>query len=400
MQSYCFRAWMRHLVLILVPLSSLLAIAAYGQGGITVIDESEPPPAAQSTDGNEEEIVIDFFGEEESEADKAGEQAPAEATIEVDTASGNNEHGLTQAQLNSMVIIEGDNGVGSGFIAKIKDVHFVVTNIHVLAPNSTLKITNVQGKKIPVGPIFAAVDHDVAIIRIEEQPNALEIANNVSSETTIGDDIITPGNESGGGVITETKGRIRGIGPRLIEVDSKFVQGNSGSPILHKQSGKVIGIATYAIVYNMDKLREAANLEETRWFGYRLDTISQWQGIDWDTFREESKQFSEIQSTTESFISLLAGEGSMGHSDIDDAYRIFRRDVSRDDMHAQFYLRAIQRLTRRMVGITESDLSEFEEKVRTDYFQRELKKQKKYREVIREFLRKYDREIAEMRSNY
>ncbi len=44
-----------------------------------------------------------------------------------------------------------------------------------------------------------------------------------------------------------SRGRSRGSDRALVEVDAKFVEGNSGSPIIHVKTGKVIGIATFAL---------------------------------------------------------------------------------------------------------------------------------------------------------
>ena len=61
----------------------------------------------------------------------------------------------------------------------------------------------------------------------------------------IGDAIVVLGNSGGGGVVTKLEGKLVGIGPDRIEVSAEFIPGNSGSPIIHVPTGKVIGIATY-----------------------------------------------------------------------------------------------------------------------------------------------------------
>jgi hypothetical protein len=213
---------------------------------------------------------------------------------------------LTADQINALVLIEGEQGRGSGFVAKLHNQYFVVTNQHVLSGNPKFTLTGADGTVYPTnGTIYAAVDYDVAIIRIPAAKHALEVLDDPLTGTKPGDPVIVPGNSDGAGVIKQLHGTVLGAGPKLVEVDAKFVHGNSGSPIIHQPSGKVIGVATYVSKYHLDDLQKAADYRQLHWFGYRLDNIKKWEPIDWDRYTREGEEYEQIKSLTNSLIGAM-----------------------------------------------------------------------------------------------
>ena len=94
-------------------------------------------------------------------------------------------------------------------------------------------------------------------------------------------------------------GKIVGIGPDLVEVDAPFVPGNSGSPIVHLKSGKVIGVATYTVTRQYD-LASDRKLENpvVRRFAYRLDNVKTWQPVNWKFFGAQAAQMQNIETLT------------------------------------------------------------------------------------------------------
>jgi hypothetical protein len=243
---------------------------------------------------------------------------------------------LTSEQMASIVLIEGDDGVGTGFIARLRGVDFVVTNVHVIGGNKTLRAKTLTGVTVQLGAIFAASGRDVAILRIEGEnaAPALKIADDPLKSAKLGDKIAVVGNRRGGGVATQLAGAIRGLGPDRLEIDAKFQPGNSGSPIIHLASGEVIGLAAYAELRDLDvmdifdDLRPAPSDElggsngdpfapksnqvgnvgaeaqpqfrktEQRWFGFRLDGVSQWEAIQLTKWNAQAKQIADFQQDT------------------------------------------------------------------------------------------------------
>jgi hypothetical protein len=110
------------------------------------------------------------------------------------------------------------------------------------------------------------------------------LLEDLSKHVAQGDKLTIPGNSEGDGVVTQTHGQLLAIGGQRIETDCPVYPGNSGSPIIHRKSGKVIGVLTEAERLIFDEFtkhsfkdKKSAIKSEVRYFGYRLDTVSSWR---------------------------------------------------------------------------------------------------------------------------
>lgn len=212
-----------------------------------------------------------------------------------------------QVPSNALVIIDGGNVTGSGFIAKIKDLYFIVTNTHVIAPNKRNRFRTLNGVELtPQEPIFVSKDRDLAILRIETQSHYFEICETVHQTIHIGDWVVVPGNSQGAGVATRLEGRVQGIGPDRIEVDAKFVPGNSGSPIIDPRSGEVIGLASYAKVPRQNnQLEEDSPFSTTRRFAYRIDNNTEWQAVSQKDLFAQNAKLQQFIQRSEAFANII-----------------------------------------------------------------------------------------------
>jgi len=148
--------------------------------------------------------------------------------------------------------------------------------------------------KFKPGAAMVAVGHDIILLEVQEGGNGMPIIESFENEVAVNDSIAVSGNTGGSDVVTLINGKVVGIGPNRIEISAEIEHGNSGSPILHLPTGKVIGVATYA---TKDELLSGE--KKVRRFGYRLDTVKQWQPVDWGRFYAEADKLEKIQSTTE-----------------------------------------------------------------------------------------------------
>jgi len=96
-------------------------------------------------------------------------------------------------------------------------------------------------------------------------------------------------------------GQIVGHRPAKVEVNAKFVHGNSGSPIMTLSPVKSSGLHVCP-AGQTDVLQQAANASPLHWFGYRLDTIKQWEELDWKRFSSEGQQLAKAEALDNSFI--------------------------------------------------------------------------------------------------
>jgi hypothetical protein len=132
-----------------------------------------------------------------------------------------------------------------------------------------------------------------------------------------------------------TGGKILGIGPERIEFDNPIYHGNSGGPVFHTKSGKVLGVVTEAMkVLNADDLdrtsfasRNSAIGGTMRYFGLRLDTVTAWVPIDWQLFQNESAFLDNFHQESRCLDSYLNAANNSGDNESrgDDA-NLFRQD--------------------------------------------------------------------------
>ena len=198
--------------------------------------------------------------------------------------------------LDAVVIVAGRDGAGTGFLCRFHNNTFVATNQHVLEVGSPLTLRTRRGEAIRTGRIFAATDADIALIECAAPPantSTLEIATLPDPAIKKDAPTLVPGNSKGDGVVTQTTGRLLAIGPQRVEVDNPVYPGNSGSPIIDLASRKVIGVLTEVELVSFSEFEKASfrsknsALKSTvRYFGHRIDSVQQWEGLDWNVFQQ------------------------------------------------------------------------------------------------------------------
>ena len=207
----------------------------------------------------------------------------------------------SQTLQGALLVVTSKEGAGSGFVAKLGGHDYLITNAHVIAGASQLKMELLSGEALTPGKGRLAVGHDIATFETASAPMSLEVSTQVGQDVSIGDEIVIYGNSQGASVVTELRGKVIGIGPYEIEVDAPFVPGNSGSPIIHLKTGKVIGIASYIRTQKADDLSKDSGIKEVRRFGYRLDTVTQWQDLNWPAFQREAALVHSIEEFTDDY---------------------------------------------------------------------------------------------------
>ena len=219
---------------------------------------------------------------------------------------------LTPAQAHAVVVIKGDRGEGTGFLARTKDGPAVITNLHVIDANPHLRILTTTGAEIAVLSLKGASDRDLAMFMIQDNHyNYLDLADDVAGTARKGDATITPGNSEGGEVVLDTKGGLQGIGPDRVEITNPIYHGNSGGPVFDLTTGKVIGVVSFgAPTHPTDELDKASAASANsaisgamRYFALRVDTVPAWETYDQTRFLAEStflRNFEEINRCLDS----------------------------------------------------------------------------------------------------
>lgn len=178
---------------------------------------------------------------------------------------------------DSVVVITGDMGSGTGFIVEMDGATWLMTNEHVVSGQGRIKASTLSGKRIiPTDRVDIAINRDLIRYKIEGGYKALKWR---SSELAMNEPVWVFGNSDGSGVVTSISGYIIGLGPDKIEVSARFVSGNSGSPVVDK-NGDVVGVATFAESKRnyTDWAKVGTRFNEVRRFA---ETIG---GVEWEPF--------------------------------------------------------------------------------------------------------------------
>ncbi|MES2439887.1 MAG: serine protease [Verrucomicrobiota bacterium] len=200
---------------------------------------------------------------------------------------------------NAVLIIEGDQSVGTGFIVSADGKKYVYTAAHVFSGNSKLTIRNASGtgfKKF--GDLEAAEGADLVRLEIlEEVKDSLEIYPETSL-LHLNTRIAALGNGGGNGVVSVEQGRILGTSGDSLEVDAGIIQGNSGGPVIEQSSGKAVGLVTHLTSGRKDLWSEGTRQGEVRRFACRLNKEWKWKVMKIGTFLAEGKSAAEFDAFT------------------------------------------------------------------------------------------------------
>lgn len=199
---------------------------------------------------------------------------------------------LTKEQSNAVLLITTDSGAGSGFACTYRNREFVATNLHVLQGSKPPTIKAQNGAVIKLGDsMVLALDADIAMIAIignfekDYGINPLPVSENVHDETSVADRIVCPGNSLGSNVVLETTGQIKAYGQPRLEITAPVVQGNSGGPVIHLNTGRVIGLVTEAETNRISKNELAkkagespdSDITDISYYAHRIDTVINWR---------------------------------------------------------------------------------------------------------------------------
>jgi serine protease Do len=144
--------------------------------------------------------------------------------------------------------------LGSGVLIDA-DRH-VLTNEHVVARATRVRVSLADGREFDATLIGADANNDIAVLKVETDQKLPWIAPGTSSDLMVGEPVIAIGNPFGlshtvtTGVLSATERSIRAedrVYHGFLQTDASINPGNSGGPLLNAE-GKLIGINT--AVYN------------------------------------------------------------------------------------------------------------------------------------------------------
>jgi len=142
-----------------------------------------------------------------------------------------------------------ETSLGSGVI--VTQDGYLLTNRHVIDGAAEIKVVLSNGHSVAVSVIGSDTESDLAVLKIDREPNLPAIPIGSSSEQQVGDVVLAIGNPFGVGQ-TVTMGIISATGrshlgintfENFIQTDAAINPGNSGGALVNAR-GELIGINT------------------------------------------------------------------------------------------------------------------------------------------------------------
>lgn len=204
----------------------------------------------------------------------------------------------------SLLFVNGKDGTGSGFIATLDGADFLVTDTHVAASVNIATFKALDGSVMQQGDASSAVGSDFLRMAVPAGGKPLEIMQGVDSGAAIGDTVVVFGNADG--VVSPIFGKILGVGADRVEVDAPFAAANTGSPIIHLKTGRVIAMAVLTPAGAQAVPQKDPAKPETRRFGWRLDTVKKWEPVNWRTFYAQAEEMRKVEALTADLAAFAA----------------------------------------------------------------------------------------------
>lgn len=147
---------------------------------------------------------------------------------------------------NSVVKIQSEDGVGSGFI--ISENNYIVTNYHVVRNSKFVSVKMIERNKyltdVEVVKVNAA--RDIALLKVKDSGGLRPVTLGDSDNIRIGERVVAIGNPEGL-ENTISDGLVSGIRDfndiKLIQTSVPVTHGSSGGPLVNME-GEVIGVVT------------------------------------------------------------------------------------------------------------------------------------------------------------
>jgi putative serine protease PepD len=152
--------------------------------------------------------------------------------------------------LPSVVSVRAGSSSGSGFV--LDDLGHVMTNHHVVAGASTVRLELAGGRSVSATVVGSSEEDDIAVLRVQDPSDLDPALLGSSADLVIGEPVIAVGSPLGlqgtvtGGLVSalDREAVLGGqSAQRMIQTDAPINPGNSGGPLVDLE-GRVVGVNT------------------------------------------------------------------------------------------------------------------------------------------------------------
>lgn len=211
------------------------------------------------------------------------------------------EYIVPNEHMTAVMIIVGTSGNSQnnvpGFACKFKSREYIATSLHVMEDASAISVASLSGNSIGISDqMIVTEEADICLLGIKGSFADLgivpfEFMDDVPKGSKSGDEVICLGINFSDVVITTTKGKIITLGQSSVQTDASTVNGNSDGPMIHRESGKVIGLVAQAA--------------ETTCSGHRVDAVKKWKSMTFAEFKKSNSLIAGARGNLDTVYNFL-----------------------------------------------------------------------------------------------
>ena len=213
---------------------------------------------------------------------------------------------VQQELSRSVLVIEGNGSVGTGFVAKEGSAYYVYTAAHVLNGNTKLKIVDKSGTVFKdFGSFEICRGADLCRLRLKAKPkHFLEMATPGDGLVEMTKKVAVMGNGGGGSVVGVTFGRINGLGDKTMEMTARVAPGSSGGPVISVGGKKGSGLGDPCHVGAERRVASGTSSSKVRRFARRTDLPMKWVKMGIGSFVKEKSEIATFDNVTQLLFAL------------------------------------------------------------------------------------------------
>ena len=207
--------------------------------------------------------------------------------------------------------------------------NFIVTSTGIMAALSNVSFKTIAGTAVQPGAATIATGRD-AIFLATTMPagtgGPLELMQDVDKNAAVGDDVVVFTIKEGAGVLTPVIGQVTGIEDERVEINAPYDTVDTGAPVIHLKSGKVIGVATI-VATGYDAVNNVKYEPPIlRCYAARVDNVKSWQNVDWRAFYAQDAAMKEAAALTADLQTLLQSLDGSSRASTKPLHRQVMRD--------------------------------------------------------------------------
>ncbi len=272
----------------------------------------------------------------------------AQTTPPVPAAALPSPDSLWSKASEGLVIIEGNQHTGDGFLTVVKGATCVITSQETALLTRGQSVKTASGKALPPMRFFLADNGGVALGRLDKAPEGLVT---LEPETELG--TVTPKSTLISALSDKSiqKFTVKAQGLMDISVDklgnlAKGVTPVPGHPVLNPLNGKVVAVLTptYALKLSSSPLLQPGSnrpemfVSEGEFALSRRDKVEKWQELSTGRARDESMRLEKFQDHNRQLAAFFQmGDAYKETDEVGRAYLKYKDDMAKTKRDAAYY---------------------------------------------------------------